>query len=801
MATLLHDIRLAFRTLLRNWMISLLAIVSLALAIGGNGAVFSLVNGLLLRPYPFHDPQSLLLLWQNNRNLPAPADFSLLSIPEVADYRERSRSLKEIGASQVRLMNWGRAERPEQITVEAVTVNLFDKVLGVDAILGRTFRSDEEHQKVAVLRYRFWQDHFAADRDALGKIIRLNSEPYTIIGVMAESFEILTPAVRLWFPMEMDAGRSPRELRTVLTFARPQEGVTVEQAQQEVTLISNQLQQEHPRLSKDFEGMIAVLHDRIPDSRNRIFMGMLQGLLLCVLLIACVNIANLLLARGQDRQKELALRTAMGAGRIRIIRQLLTESLALSLLGGGIGIGLAYMGTEMMRAQLAAIMPAHLLPVMDETGLLFTLAVTVMAGLLFGLAPAFQGVRLDLVETLKEGGRSAAGGARRWMVKGLVVAEIALAVSLLAGAGLMVSTFAQIYNADPGFNTSNLLTMAISVPHSSYPDDESLSRFYRDAVERLEGLSGVRRATAASSLPRSPFVPPTAFSLDDRPVSGDQPLPQTAWVAVDPGYLETLGISLLRGRSFDHTDRQDAPGVALISRSMAARYWPEEDALGQRFTLHGRSWEIVGITADVLQAIFHFGDGPQSTVYVPQAQLPQRNMSFILHTQAEPHSLDEPARRAIESLDADLSVGQILTLDEFVDQFFAGMDMVTAILDVFGALALVLASVGIYGVLAYSVAQRRHEIGVRMACGAQSRNVLWLILRQGATLTALGFVLALPLVLLFTYLIVAATAGFADAQPQSFVNVMLILLAVIAAATYLPARRAARVDPVVALRD
>ncbi|HSR51775.1 MAG TPA: FtsX-like permease family protein, partial [Acidobacteriota bacterium] len=511
--------------------------------------------------------------------------------------------------------------------------------------------------------------------------------------------------------------------------------------------------------------------------------------------------ANLLLARGYERQREFAVRRAMGAGRLRILRQLLSESLFLSLAGGAVGLALAYVGIRFMYAAMAPLMPAFMRPVLDLNVVLYTLAVTVAGGLFFGAAPAFQGSRVEISDTLREGGRgSSAGGKRRLLGKGLVVAEVAMAGILLAGAVMLIQGFDSIHQRDSGFDTSDILTMGVSLPADRYEDERKLS-FFRQASERFAGLPGVVGITAASSLPRSPFLPSQPFSTPELTIPEGEPVPNALCVTVLPGYFDTLGVPLLSGRALHESDRAESQPVAVISRALAQR-WFEDQPLGRILKVRGQERRIVGVVEDVMQTFLQAGSGGQAVVYLPLAQDSRTGMAFMLRTRGEASAaLSEGVRRQVEALDRDATIGRMMTLEAFVAQFLTGARVISLIMGGFGALALILAAVGIYGVLAYSVVQRRHEIGVRMALGAGKGRVLGLITRQGLTLAGLGLLLALPGVVLARYGIAAVLAGFAEVEQGGLLGVALILAAVAAAACYLPARRAAAVDPIQALRS
>ena len=799
MSTLGYDLRLAFRALRKYWTVTLLATGSLALAIAGNSTVFSLIDGLLFRPYPYREAEELLMVWERKQG--DLADFPTISPANFLDYRERTRALEEMAAFRTTPVNLEGTERAEQLTAAAASANLFH-LLGVDAAKGRTFLPDEGRpglHRVAVLSHQLWEDRFGSDQLVVGRTMILDGEPFTVVGVMAPGFELISPTIQLWIPLILERGNLPRERRDLLAFARLREGASLEQARLEISELGRQLEEQYPQTNRDYQGRVETMRDRLVDPRNRQLFGLLQGALIFVLLISCANIANLLLVRGCDRQQEFALLAALGAGRWQLVRQLLLESLILALLGGVLGIFLAAWGIAALNTMLAPLVPGYQAPALDQRVMAFTLAMTALSGLLFGFLPSLQGTRINLVQTLKEAGHGApVGSSRRLLSRTLIVVEISLALILLGGAGVLIRSFFELQHSEPGFRMYNLLTMQLSLPRGRYIDDEEVTSFFENLLERLEGLPGVSAVTTVNSLPRNPFNPSTTLSIEGRPP--ELRLPSCVWLSVPPGYLKTLEIPLLNGRPISGTDRSHTLPVVLINNAMARRFWPQENPVGRRITIHGKSREVIGVTADVSQGLVVTDEGPPSVVYFPHSQLPVRTVSLVLRTRVDPHSLAAPARAVLRDLDPDLSVGQVLTLEEFTAKFFVGASIFTAILTGFGALALLLAAMGIYGLLSYSVAQRTHEIGIRMALGARPSQIVRMILRQGMILVAIGFGVGIPGVLAVTRIISSALAGVAPVEPLTILGVSLFLLLITGAATYFPARRASALDPVLALR-
>ncbi|HSR49988.1 MAG TPA: ABC transporter permease [Acidobacteriota bacterium] len=798
MSTLVQDVRFAVRTLRKGWMITALAVASLALAIAGNSIVFSLTNGLLFRPLPFAEPGSLMLLWLNQESQAPPANFTLLSEAELLDYRERTRSLALLDGRRNGRINWTQGESPQPLAAELVTDGLF-QVLGGNPLHGRAIQPGDAGEKVVLLHYRFWQERLGADPSVVGDTLDLNSEPYTILGVMPPDFEIFTPGVKLWLPLKLDP--EARRSRNLMVLGRLAPDVTLEQARAEIDIISADLKEAYPDSNRGHSAVLEPYQDRFPDAQNRLLMGMLQAALLFVLLIACANVANLLLARGSERQREFAVRRALGAGRLRILRQLFSESLFLSLASGAVGLAVAYVGIHFMHAAMAPMMPSFMAPVLDANVLLYTVGVTLAAGLFFGTAPALQGSKVSLSETLREGGHGASAGSRRRLLsKGLVVAEITLSAVLLAGAVMLVQGFNAIQNRDSGFDTSQLLTVRVTLPPDRY-EQEGATRFFQEAAQGFSRLPGVQGVTASSTLPRSFFVPGVPFTTPELSLPEGEPPPSAITVTVLPSYFETLGVPLLSGRALQETDRAESQPVALVSRALAERWFQGRQAIGTQIKVAGGERQIVGVVDNVLHSIMQSGTGGQPAIYLPAAQQARRSMAFMLRTEGRTAGLGQGVRSHVESLDRDASIGSMLSLDAFAAQFLTIANVISLIMGGFGIVALALAAVGIYGVLAYSVVQRRHEIGVRMALGAGKGRILGLITRQGLTLTVIGLVLAAPGVVLVYYGISSALAGMAKADAGGLVGVALVLAAVAAAACYLPARRAAGFDPIHSLRS
>ena len=526
--------------------------------------------------------------------------------------------MEEMAAFRTTPVNLEGTERAEQLTAAAASANLFH-LLGVDAAKGRTFLPDEGRpglHRVAVLSHQLWEDRFGSDQLVVGRTMILDGEPFTVVGVMAPGFELISPTIQLWIPLILERGNLPRERRDLLAFARLREGASLEQARLEISELGRQLEEQYPQTNRDYQGRVETMRDRLVDPRNRQLFGLLQGALIFVLLISCANIANLLLVRGCDRQQEFALRAALGAGRWQLVRQLLLESLVLALLGGVLGIFLAAWGIAALNTMLAPLVPGYQAPALDQRVMAFTLAMTALSGLLFGFLPFLQGTRINLVQTLKEAGHGApVGSSRRLLSRTLIVVEISLALILLGGAGVLIRSFFELQHSDPGFRMDNLLTMQLSLPRGRYVDDEEVTSFFENLLERLEGLPGVSAVTTVNSLPRNPFNPSTTLSIEGRPPRA--PVAQLR-VAVGAARLpENARDPPLNGRPISGTDRSHTLPVVLINNAMARRFWPQENPVGRRITIHGKSREVIGA-----RPMYHKGS------WSPMRDLPRSSTSL-----------------------------------------------------------------------------------------------------------------------------------------------------------------------------
>jgi len=805
METLLRDIRYGVRSLLKRPGFTAIGLIALALGIGANTAIFSLVNAVLLRPLPFAEPDRLVWMWGNIRNGGNRASVSPL---DFLDYRKQTTTFEEFAATfsvPVHLNLTGEGE-PERLTAAGVTGNFF-RALGATPEFGRTFQLENEKpgsDQVAVLSYRFWQRHFGGDPGIVNKTITLDGRTCQVLGVMPQDFSF--PSAELWVPINFDIspGMKQRKAHFLRPIGKLKSGVTLAQAQADTDAIARRLEEQYPDTNTGWNLRLVSLREQlVGNTRPTLFI--LFGAVGFVLLIACANVANLLLVRAAGRQKEIALRTALGAGRWRLIRQLLTESVLVSLAGGAVAVLLAIWGTSL----LVALQPDNL-PRLTEIGvdgrvLAFTFGVSLLTGLIFGLLPAWAASRSGVSEGLKEGGRSAtAGGARQRLRSTFVVLELAIALVLLIGAGLLIKTIWILRSVEPGFNPEHLLTMTVELPEARYKDVDQQTRFRAQTLENINSLPGLQ-AAMVSELPLSGNALDHDFLIDGRPplAPGDEPSLQTRSVMGD--YFHVMQIPLRAGRNFSSQDfAEKAPLVGVANEATVRQYFANEDPLGKRIRW-ARDQEVHWITiVGVVGDLKHFGlDLPdEPTLYSPYTQISpwKRWMTFVARSQPEPTSLVRAVKQQIWKVDSQLPISNVKTMSDVAALSFAARRFNMLLLAIFAGLALVLAAVGIYGVMSYSVTQRTQEIGIRMALGARATDVLKLIIRNGMTLTLMGVIIGLAGAFALTRLLTTLLFGVKPTDTPTFVAVSAVLILVALLACYLPARRATKVDPLVALR-
>ncbi len=800
MATVGHDIRVGLRGLRRDWLVNLIAGASLAIALAANTTVFSMVNAILYRPLPYPAPERIVLMGE--REVGAPQTLTA-SAANFRDLDERNRAFGDLAGFQPGQATIGLGDRP--VTAPSARVSpAFLEILGATPRQGRTFT----HQEGALGAHRVAMvtDELIATRlpeltDPVGAQVLINNEQHTVVGVLPKDFEFLLPGIQIWLPLALDPAAISRDERTMFVLGRLRDEITMEQAKEDMQRVWDELVAEYPESNQGY--MIDVLNFRheIPNKQGRQLFGLMQGAVFFVLLIACVNIANLLSARGYRRQREVALRVVLGAGKFHILRQLLVESFMLAALAGGFGLALAIASVRFMATRFAGLTPGAYIPVVDATVLVFSLVVSVAAGLLFGLIPATQTLRFDLAATMKEGGWGTAGDVRKKLLsRGLVVTEIALSMVLLAGASMMVEGFVGLRDADPGFDKTNLLTVPISLPIDGV---EPRLNMVRELQATAASTPGVREATVASALPLNMFAASDAFLLEGQPVDPGQSRPRALWAATPPDYLDRLRIPLVRGRFFSDADRLDATPVAVVNETLAGRFWPQGGALGARIDFRGETREIIGVVGNTRQSLIATDaatPGAESVIFVPLAQRIGGSVFLLVRTVDDGHSADTELRQALQAVHAQLGVGRMETLDEILDRAFVGIDFMNGLFSGFGYLALLLAAIGTYGVLAYNVAQRSQEIGLRVAIGAREADVVRMITRQGVTLGVIGVLIGAPFIFMLIRVLNSVLQDLGTVDPMTGVVVGIVLLATTAVASLIPALRAARMDPVNALR-
>jgi putative ABC transport system permease protein len=804
MDQLIQDIRYAFRMMFKNPGFTLVALITLALGIGANTAIFSLVNGLLLRPLPYGNPDRIVMVWQDYRERTG-RDKEWTSPDTFFDWRDQNHSFESISVLDAWLPTILGGE-PEQVPGATVTYNMFS-VLGVSPAIGRTFLAEEDKpngRKVVILSDGLWKRRFGADRNVIGKDILINSEKYSVIGVMPPKFEFpMEPAAQIWTPMQVDSANScGRDCITLRSIARLKPGITLSQAKSDMNLVAQRLRQQYPEQYRNVGITLTPLQEQLTEEIRPPLLVLLAAVGL-VLLITCANVANLLLVRASGRKSEIAIRSALGAGKSRLRRQLITENMLLALIGGALGIFLGVIGIDI----LIKLLPEDL-PIIgirnvsiDFRVLVFTLGISVATGLIFGLIPLLQFNDPKLGESLKEGGRNRLGTENSRIRSFLVVSEVAFALMLLIGAALLMKSFLRLMNVNPGFQSQNVLTMQLNLPDTRYAEQVQIRDFYSQLLEKIKSLPGVINAGTTSALPLGGNYSDTTFLIEGQ--SPETKKDQGVWFQlISDQYLQTMGIRLLKGRYFNDRDNFDAPRVVIVTETFARRYFPTGNAIGKRLNFNNPQkpvWrEIVGIASDVKQ--FGLNKETPIAIYFHEKQTASPYVTLAIRTSTNPLNLASEIRSQVWSIDKNLAVSNVQTMEQVVVKTLNTPRITLSLIGAFAAAALLLAALGLYGVVSYSAAQRTNEIGIRMALGARENDVLKMVVRQGMTLAAIGVVIGLMGAYALTHLMSKLLFGVSATDPLIFVTIAGLLALIALIASYIPAYRASKIDPIIALR-
>jgi len=808
MDTVFQDLRYSVRNLAKSPGFSAIALVTLALGIGANTAIFSVVNAVLLRALPYADPDRLVVLMHQGQSSNSSANF--------LDWKHDSHVFENMGAAEAWSPNLTGVDKPEEIVGLHLTSDIFP-VLGIKPILGRTFSRDEDQigrDHEVVLSYGFWQRRLGGAKDVIGRTLEFNAEPYTIVGVMPAGFRFApfwATRAEVWGPLPLNPSDRAAESKRI--FARLKAGISLAQAQAEMAGITARLETQFPGTNKGV-GVTSLKQLVVGDLRPALFV--LLGAVGFVLLIACANIAHMLLARASAREREIAVRTALGASRGRMVRQFLTESALLALGGGCLGMVIAQWSLRALLAWAPDDITRFGSIALDGRVLTFALVVSLITGIAFGLTPALQSAAIDLTTSLKEGSRGAGVGRRRNRIRNLLVAsEFALSLVLLAGAGLMIRTFAALITIDPGLNPHHVLTMVVSVAGAKNIAAKDRSSFYQQSLEQIQALPGVGSASAINHLPLAGDDWNLSFFVEGRPIPRRGEGPQGTYRVVLPGYFHTMNIALLRGRDFSKNDNQNTQRVVVVNQFLAKRYWPEQDAVGKRISLGldpdgnpSRDWlTVVGVIQNVVRKDWNAPAAEE--VYLPFLQSRGYNtnvsafskyMSFVVRTASDANTQVAAVENQIRTLDKTVTISEVETMDDIIADANAQPRFYLFLLTAFAALALVLAAVGIFGVMSHSVSRRTHEMAVRMALGARQGEVLRLVLGESMLLAGVGGVVGLVIALALTPMMKTLLYGVHGTDPLTFAAVTGVLATVALLASYIPARRATMVDPIVALR-
>jgi predicted permease len=802
--------RYAFRTLRRSPGFTIIALLTLALGIGANTAIFSFVNGVLLKPLPYRDPHGIVMVWEK----PPGGDRNGISTLNFLDWQKQNTVFEHMAAinfgGSVTLTGSGR---PEELPGVRVSASYFD-IFGAQAALGRTFAPDEDQlgkSQVVILSHRLWENRFGADASMVGRTLILSGKPCTVIGVMPAHSPFDRSFAQLWMPLAFEPRDMTRDYHWILSFARLKRGVTLETAQAAMNAIGARIAEAYPGSNKGWGVTVDRFEDQIVGRQLRRSLLVLLAAVGAILLIGCANLANLTLARGAAREREIAVRASLGAGSWRLIRQLLMENLLVAGAGGALGLALGYaMIRGLIRLAPPFSLPSEADVSIDLNILLFTLAISLLTALLFGLAPAVHAARVDPASSMKEGGRSSTSGAARARLRSaLIVSEVALAFVLLAGAGLLVGSFFRMLQVDTGFSSTNVITARLPIARDRFAHPEQLIQYMRLQDARLRAAPGVRDVAFSNVLPMQGWGDGMPFLIAGRPFVDRANRPPCFYKRVTGSYFRTLAIRLMRGRTFTDRDSKGSAPVAVINEEMARRYFKGEDPIGKRILiqeiLYGQPgleneipWEVIGMVGD--EQTGSLIDNKSPGLYVPFEQSPTNDVNMVLRGSLDPRTLTSAINAAIHGVDKDQAIADLQTLEQIEAGTVSSDRMQTMLLAIFAALALLLAAVGIYGVISYSVTQRTHELGIRAALGASRGSLLSMVIRRGMRLTLMGLAIGFVGALALTRLLGSLLFGISPRDPMTLAVVAGVLSTVALLACYIPARRAAAVDPMVALR-
>jgi len=808
MQTLLQDLRYGLRMVAKNPGFSFVTILTLAIGIGANTAMFSVVDSILLRPLPYPDSDRLVVVWEK----PPGFERNVVSAANFLDWRDQNHVFENLAATTFRSFNLTGKDQPERIQGMRVSWDFFE-LLGMKPVSGRAFVPDDDRPgaaHVAVLSSGLWQRKFGTDPNLLGTSLTVDGESCTIIGVMPPGFRFFG-SPEIWMPIALDRAQATRDFHWLVPLARLKRGVSLQQARAEMEGIARNIERDYPKSNKGWSAAVQPVRTSIVQRSQRDMVLVLFGAVGFVLLIACVNVANLLLAKAAVRQRELAVRASLGAGRLRLVQQLLTESVLLAVAGGLLGLALAFWLVKIVHSLLPQFLVAGFAEIgVDWRVLGFTLALSVVTGMLFGVAPAWHAANINLHDALKETGRGSSGASASTRSRNvLVVAEIALSMVLLIAAGLMIRTLLAMQTVDPGFRPDHVLSMRLSMATERYPDAARVRSFYRQVLDKVRMLPGVRSASISMSLPLQGSNFGMPFQIASHAQVPISEAPGAPYELVSHEFFRTFGITLRKGRLFAERDDENAPRVAVVNETFVKQYLPKEEPLGQRLLIEelisGKTklgpplaWEIVGVIGDM-----KFGglnDSGVPVIYVPMMQCTWPGGALALRTAIEPKSLAQVTRSAIAGIDKDIPITGVRTMDEIVVDSMSESRTQTWLIGVFAVVALALAALGIYGVMSYSVAQATHDMGVRMALGARAFDVLKLVLGKGILLTAAGLVVGLGGAFSLTRLLSSLLFGVKAIDSLTFSVVAVLLGAIALAACYIPARRATKINPIEALR-